>query len=69
MAIVRIPDQNRICTTRKAVTAHLATSESSTNAGNRHMLSSTMPAPEEVLAAYSAEIEKLKGTAVMSRRM
>ncbi len=60
MAIVRIPDQNRALREPEAVTAHLASIGIKYERWEPAHAVELDAAPEEVLAAYSAEIEKLK---------
>ena len=61
MAIVRIPDQNRTLHDPEGVTAHLADIGIEYERWEPAHAVEHDAAPEEVLAAYSAEIEKLKG--------
>src|SRR5256886_8789134 len=60
MAIVRIPDENRTLCDPAAVTAHLASIGIDYERWEPAHAVEPDAAPEEVLAAYSAEIEKLK---------
>ena len=60
MAIVRIPDENRSLTDTEAITAHLASIGIEHERWEPTHAVEPDAAPEEVLAAYSTEIEKLK---------
>ena len=60
MAIVRIPDENRTLCDPAAITAHLASIGIDYERWEPAHAVEPDAAPEEVLAAYSAEIDKLK---------
>src|SRR3989442_13031778 len=60
MAIVRIPDENRSLNDPEAITAHLASIGIEYARWEPAHAVEPDAAPEEVLAAYRTEIEKLK---------
>src|SRR5256884_3639425 len=60
MAIVRIPDENRSLNDPEAITAHLASIGIEYKRWEPAHAVEPDAAPEEVLAAYSTEIERLK---------
>src|SRR2546430_4277152 len=60
MAIVRIPDENRSLNDREAIIAHLASIGIEYERWEPAHAVEPDAAPEEVLAAYSTEIERLK---------
>ena len=60
MAIVRIPDENRSLNDPEAITAHLASIGIEYARWEPAHAVEPDAAPEEVLAAYSTEIERLK---------
>src|SRR3989442_3052265 len=60
MAIVRIPDESRCLNYREAISAHLASIGIEYERWEPAHAVEPDAAPEEVLAAYSTEIERLK---------
>ena len=60
MAIVRIPDENRSLNDPEAITAHLASIGIEYKRWEPAHAVEPDAAPEEVLAAYGTEIERLK---------
>src|SRR5437016_14313305 len=60
MAIVRIPDENRSLNDPEAITAHLASIGIEYERWEPAHAVEPDAAPEEVLAAYGTEIERLK---------
>src|SRR5215471_5256739 len=60
MAIVRIPDENRTLDAPVAITSHLASIGIDYERWEPAHTVESHAAPEAILAAYSAEVEKLK---------